>query len=198
MQEQAVLSSNCKGEQRRVPLSTWAKTMTMPKRSHRGKQPLNAQQLAHLCATLVKSIGASWAAVLVICQLATGERADCARTMTISWLHDLTPGYARSPTIKIPQVNQKTVPRTIAFPHFLADLLQRWMEKPLEGQRGSQWPWPGHDLEKQDRLLFPGRQRNGQRDWENPVTERAYVRILKRAVEHIANEGAPDHCYEDV
>ena len=87
-----------------------------PKTIRRGREPLTIQQLAHLFHTLVNSIGAPWAAVLVLCQLATGERADCARRMDISWLRNLAPDSASLPTITIPQVSKKTVPRTIPLP----------------------------------------------------------------------------------
>lgn len=182
-----------------------------PTRIRRGREALTIPQLNYLLWTLVHKIGCPWAAVLALCQLAFGERADCARRLDASWFSNLDPSSTSLPTVSIPKVNGKTTARTIAVPTFLAKLLWAWMDQPLVGTFNSQWPFPDHQLQQhvkegKQRFLFPGRRCGGPnlRNFDSPVSERGYLEKLEQAAKLIAHERVQDrlegkaHLFEDI
>ena len=79
------------------------------------REALDTQQLASLFQTLVE-LGRAWAAVMGLCQLFLGERADCVRQLRTSW-----PQEARTPAVCIPErVNKKTTSREVPLHSGLA------------------------------------------------------------------------------
>ena len=170
-----------------------------------GREALDTQQLASLFQTLVE-LGRAWAAVMGLCQLFLGERADCVRQLRTSWLRNLGPQEARTPAVCIPEgVNKKTTCREVPLHSGLATLLHNWMfREPLRGAQQS-WPHPGQEVQEGDRLLFPGLVLKTQaRAWGVAVSERAYLHALTTAAgviqsqRQFVREAGGRHIFEDV
>lgn len=155
----------------------------------RGRVALDPDQLLHV-ATVLKDMGKPWAAVLVMLQLAMGERADCARQISRDWLQNLDPADAAPPTVTVPAgINGKTVSRTVPLDGGLATQLAQWLNgAPLQGG-GCTWPWPGQNSDAG--FLFPGLDlKMKQRQWGKPISKRAYLMVWSEAVGRIGRERA--------
>ncbi len=164
----------------------------------KGREPIDTDQMVHLFHTLRQ--GEVWPAVLMLLQLFCGDRADACRRARASWLCDFAPAAPGAPRINIPKANEKTVAREVPVPMKFALLLHKWMwVEPLKNDTGRQWP--SHGVKSGGRapteppcdwLLFPGRGPHcpveGQQP--QPVTERAYLKALRRAAEKIVGERA--------
>ena len=149
-----------------------------------GRQPFTTDQIITVYEGLL-NLGCAWAAVLALLQLFTGDRADAARQCTWAWFSGLDPTQPESPSISIPKVNGKTVPRTIPLYTPFRDLLWQWAfgGKPLTASDGATWPHPDQPKGSDD-VLFPGFDANGQkRKWNKSVSERAYLRRLTQVAD---------------
>ncbi|CAK9100998.1 unnamed protein product [Durusdinium trenchii] len=164
-----------------------------------GREPLTAGQTQRFFPTLVQSCHRPWAAVLMVLQIALGERADAARQACASWFVNLAPDSSGMPTCNIPRVNRKTQQRAVPLDRSFAKLLWQWMTTdPLVGL-DCQWPFDGQDLQGafdsgEDKLLFPGRTLGGKnkRNWSKPITERAYLEALQEACKVLTRERKAD------
>ena len=160
-----------------------------------GREALDVAQVVHLFQVLTAT-GSVWTAVLMLIHLYLGERADCVRRITRSWLSNLEPEASGVPSIEIPEgVNGKTKSRKVQLPPDFSSVLHGWMFlKPLRGGREGQWPFEGQCWDGPNSALFPGFDvsKNGHqsRAWQQPVTERAYLEALKRAAKIIIKERA--------
>ena len=179
---------------------------------NRGREALTADQLVFFYKALLAH-GPAWTAVLFIAQLMLGDRADCSRSCTTSWLHLSLP----KPYISIPEqeeqiINRKTMPRHIpVHAAFAKWLLQMMTASPVQGAKGC-WPFTGQGLVSEcgslnpDVLLFPGRVLGGVdcRQWDKPISERAYLenvvavgKILERERQDHHIRGL-SHAFDDV
>ena len=146
---------------------------------------LKCDQLVRLFGVL-REIGAVWAAVLMLLQLACSERAGAATQIRAGWLKNLRPEAAGIPGIEIPHgINRKTVARTVPLTHTMAEMLDGWMRRaPLKGLGGNtdkQWPSSeGQRITTARSLLFPGLVGFGPgRSKRKPVTPKGYNQRLK-------------------
>ena len=153
-----------------------------PPPKHGGREPLNQNQ----CITLMQTLLAicPWAAILSLLQLFIMDRADCARKCRWSWLSGMEPGSKGQPVINIPRVNGKTVARSIPIYRPFGEFLWTISHgNPIESSNGDAWPAAGQNLELES-PLFPGYAADGKtRDWNKPISERAYLARLHQAGE---------------
>eukprot|EP00435_Cladocopium_sp_Y103_P050275 s1804_g15.t1 len=174
-----------------------------PKKKAKGREALDVEQTAMLFKTLL-GLGYVWAAVLMLFQLFLGERADAARQVKQGWLKHFDPKAADVPLVVIPNgVNAKTLPREVSLPASFAHAVHSWMQKPLTGGKGQQWPFPGQSLHIDSDVLFPGKNAEQNRG-QKPISERAYFEALRKAGkalvrsrEQARKKGEP-HVYEGV
>ena len=148
-----------------------------------GRAPLTQNQ----CIVLIQTLMARcpWAAMLSLLQLFIVDRADCARRCCWSWLSGMQPDSKSPPTITIPKVNGKTMPRTIPiYQPFAAFLWKTSHGHPLQSLTGERWPAAGQDVELEHTPLFPGYAKNCKtRDWAKPISERAFLERLHQAAD---------------
>ena len=161
-----------------------------------GREALTTDQLVAFYKALLAH-GPAWTAVLFVMQLMLGDRADCSRQISTSWLDLSSP----KPCVTIPKVNGKTVPRKIPLhSEFVKQLLSLMTGSPLQGAKGC-WPFTGQglvDAENKmipDVLLFPGRVRGGhdERNWKSPISERAYQENLVQTSKALTAERSQAH-----
>ena len=200
-----------KGEMKAVPkkpaLRKPAAKKSRPKNPRGGREALTVDQLVAFYKALLSN-GPAWTAVLFLMQLMMGDRADCARQCSTSWLCLVSP----KPYINIPEnVNGKTTARKVPIHSDYAKWLFSLMGSPLQGAKGC-WPFSGQRLISEantlrpDILLFPGRVRGGHdcRQWSKAITEKAYFdniisvsKILKQERDNDHANGAC-HIFDDV
>ena len=167
-----------------------------PKNPRGGREALTVAQLVAFYKALL-SHGPAWTAVLFLMQLFMGDRADCARQCTTSWLCLLSP----KPYINIPEgVNGKTTARKVPIHCDYAKWLFTLMGSPLQGAKGC-WPFTGQrlmgegDTLRPDVLLFPGRVLGGHdcRQWEKAISEKAYYNNIVEVSKILKKERDNDH-----
>ena len=153
-----------------------------------GREPLTHQQCTKLFHVLASF--SPWAAMLTLLQLFIGDRADCSRQCTWSWITGIGPDSAGQPTIHIPKVNEKTTARQIPLHQPFAIFLQEKIYKePLAAPSGETWPIAGQPVSEASLPLFPGFDSSGQkRLWTKPVSERAYFDRIRTAADILAKE----------
>ena len=78
------------------------KTKKQHKKDTQGREALDVAQAVHLFQVL-KATGSVWTAALMLIHLYLGERADCVRRITRSWLSNLEPEASGAPSIDIPE-----------------------------------------------------------------------------------------------
>eukprot|EP00972_Heterocapsa_arctica_P051966 7643830-Heterocapsa_arctica.AAC.1 len=174
-------------------------------RTRQGREAMETDQVALLFKVLL-SDGCAWAAALMLLQLFCGERADCMRQCQWGWFRDLSPTASGAPKVQVPKVNGKTVEREVPLHKALAHMLWRWMwEQPLlAAGEGHQWPLPGQE-HTSNAFLFPGLDGRGtkHRQWDKPISERAYLARLRRAAAILtenratARKNNEEHPFED-
>jgi hypothetical protein len=157
------------------------------------REPLDSAQVIDLCKVLLQD-GAPWAVVVILLQLACGERAGCIVNAKFSWLENLSPDAADAPLVRIRKVNGKTVPRTVPLQKDLAASLHSWMfVEPLRGGEcfgcNSQWPFVGQKPDPEC-YLFPSATVQGFRNFSKPVTRHGFQARLKAAAVIIQRERA--------
>ena len=155
-----------------------------------GREPLSVQQLTKFVHELVKGDGPVWPAVLLLVQLFLGERADAARHARVGWFQNIEPSALGAPFVALPRVNKKTTAREIPLPYEFAKMLYTWMHTdPLQNSK-HRWPFFGQVVHAKESLLFPGQAKDHSRTWDKPITERAYLKMLKAAAEQVGRERA--------
>ena len=172
-----------------------------------GREALTTDQLVAFYKALLTH-GPAWTAVLFMMQLMLGDRADCSRQISTSWLCLSSP----KPCVTIPKVNGKTIARKIPLhSEFAKWLLSLMTVSPLQGAKGC-WPFTGQCLVDDknnmipDVLLFPGRVHGGndERNWKSAISERAYLENLVRTSKSLevertqAHLSGASHVFDDV
>ena len=162
-----------------------------PKRG--GRECLDANQVAHLFKTFVRR-DEPWVAILMLIQMFCADRADCCRRACRGWFQSLDPQDGQPPTMHIPRVNGKTRARNVPVDEQFAKLLHGWLTVcPLKGPN-SQWPFEGQETNAETAVLFPGRVRGGtnRRDWDTPISRRAFHGKVVAAAGDLIAERAED------
>ena len=175
------------------------------KKKAQGREALDASQTALLFHTL-KDLGFVWAAVMLLCQLYFGERADAIRKVQAGWFKHLNPAAAGTPSVVVPEgVNGKTWSREISLPIKFAHVLHEWMEvKPLTGGKNHQWPFQHQKLDTGTNFLFPGVDTKSQTRTDKAVSEKAFFNCLRKAskilthARKIARDRGETHPFEGV
>ena len=130
--------------------------------------------------------GKPWCAVLFLLQTILGERAQCATMVRWSWfLHLQSSKTGALPKLNIPPVNGKTRARTVPLPIDFVTQLRQWLQHPLRGPNGTQWPWADQPCHG-EHCLFPGRGKTGERRWSTPITSRGYSSCLTACIQSLA------------
>ena len=187
-------------------------------RKHGAREPLTSIQAIHLFHVL-RSV-APWAAVMYLLAVVTGERVGAVCQACATWFSGMDPKKGDPPRLRIPRVNLKTNPRQIALQGDFARLLWSWVaDQPLSGGRGDRlghWPHPGQAVSfaqaptrlvgkrSREQLLFPGRDKSGERQWRKPITEKAFYNTFKaaqailRSQRKDAHAKGQAHAFDDV
>ena len=148
-----------------------------------GRAPLGQNQCIALITTLMTIC--PWAAILSLLQLFIMDRADCSRKCCWGWLSGMHPEAKCQPSIGIPKVNGKTIACTIPIYQPFAEFLWKTSHgHPIESPNGEAWPAAGQDVDSPGAPLFPGYASDGKtRDWNKPISERAFLARLHQAAE---------------
>ena len=160
-----------------------------------GREALSPAQVAHLFTVLARKT--PWAAVVFLLSVMTGERAEAVCKARDTWFEGLDPADGQLPFLNVPAVNKKTKSHKVPLHKGLSQLLWGWIQAPLKGTGGHQWPHAGQLLQfgpkqgkKNGRCLFPGRQLGGRntRAWQKPVTTRGYYATFPLAQEILRSQ----------
>ena len=156
-----------------------------------GREALSPAQVVHLFQVLAKKT--PWSAVVFLLSVMTGERAEAVSTARDTWFEGLDPAEGQLPALNVPAVNKKNKSHRVPLHRGFSQLLWGWIQEPLKGTEGHQWPHIGQVLQfggkqgknKKGSCLFPGRQLGGRnkRAWQKPVSTRGYYATFQIAQE---------------